>query len=322
MNLRRVWTMGEGLAALVSPGPGPAEHACTLNVGAGGAELNVAIGLARLGHPVTWVGVVGDDPWGKRICRDLRAEGVDVHARVVSETFTAAYLREQRTATLVRATYLRRGAAGSLMNRADARVIAPVPGDIVHLTGVTPALSGSAREAWLCAAQQAHGSKAHLSLDVNYRSALTTPEDAVLAFNAIAPYVHTLMASIDEAEIVTGKRLPTATKAAAALSAVLGRPADIVIKNGADGSLHFDAGGSVTEGKAFDVTVADLVGAGDAFAAGYLSGVLDQRPVAERLGRAHACAAFVVSSIGDWEGAPRRAELQFTSTFATKEIHR
>jgi 2-dehydro-3-deoxygluconokinase len=241
---------------------------------------------------------------------------------VVTETFTAAYLREQRTATMVRATYLRRGGAGSLLNPADASAVAPKPGDIVHLTGVTPALSNSARDAWLCAAQQAQGSQAHLSLDVNYRSALSTPADAALAFNAIAPYVDTLMASIDEAEIVTGKKLPTPAKAAAALSEVLGRQADIVIKNGADGSICFGFDGSVTEGKAFDVTVTDLVGAGDAFAAGYLSGVLDQASVAERLGRAHACAAFVVSSIGDWEGAPRRTELQLTSTLATKEVHR
>jgi len=311
------------MAVLVTPGHGPAEHATTLHVGIGGAEFNVAVGLARLGHPVTYIGVVGDDPWGRRVHRELRAERVDAFLRVTPDSFTGAYLREHRTQNLSRATYLRRGSAGSLLTRSDTEQIHAVPGDVLHLTGLTAAISGTAAQAWLHAAAQAHQADAHVSLDVNYRSAVSTPREAAKLFAAVAGHLHTVMASIEEAQVVTGRpSLAKPADAADALAEALPHATDIVIKNGAEGSMHVDSHGSVTEEAALSVAVTDLVGAGDAFASGYLSGLLDAETPAVRLDRGHACAAFVVSTHGDWEGAPRRDELALAPALTLKEVHR
>ena len=319
----RVWTFGEAMAALITSGHRPAEHASTLQVGIGGAEFNVAVGLARLGHPVTYISVVGDDPWGRRIQRELRAEGVDGRVRVTSDSFTGAYLREHRTQDLVRATYLRRGSAASLLTRSDIDQVTSVRGDVLHLTGLTPAISGTAASAWLHAAAQAHQADAQVSLDVNYRSNVSTPLEAANLFAAVAGHVHTVMASIEEAQVVTGRpSLAKPADAADALAEALPNATDVVIKNGAEGSMHVDSHGSVTEATALSVALTDLVGAGDAFAAGYLSGLLDGEPPAGRLDRGHACAAFVVSTHGDWEGAPRRDELALAPALTLKEVHR
>jgi 2-dehydro-3-deoxygluconokinase len=322
MSERRVWTLGEGLAVLVSESPGPAEHANELRVGVGGAEVNLAIGLARLGHRVTWVGVVGDDPWGRRVGRELRAEGVEAHVRIDPFAFTGAYLRERRTEAMARATYLRRGSAGSHLEPDDVKDLDFQPGDVVHLSGVTAALSETAFNAWVTAAHRAREAGAHVNLDVNYRSALTTPDASREAFDQISTTISTVMASTDEAEVVTGRAAKDPREAALALREVLGAEADIVIKNGAAGSLHLASDDSVTTGAALPVTICDIVGAGDAFAAGYLSGLIDNLAVPQRLARAHACAAFVIASRGDWEGAPRRSELGLASALADLEVHR
>jgi 2-dehydro-3-deoxygluconokinase len=322
MPTPHVWTVGEAMAALVAPTTGPAEHATHLNVGIGGAELNVAIALSRLGHPVTWVGVVGDDPWGRRIVRELRAEGVRPEARTTREAFTGAYLRERRVKGLARVTYLRRGSAASRLETSDIDRMKVARGDIVHLTGVTPPLSESARKAWLAAAHRAHTRGATVSLDVNYRSALWTPDEARGAFDEIAALVDIVMASPEEADVICGSEGHDALSAAAAVQAKMRPGAEVIIKDGADGSLHLAADGALTRGTSVSVAVQDLVGAGDAFAAGFLSALLDGAPVADRLTRGHTCAAFVVATNGDWEGAPRRTELALAGALAKGDVHR
>lgn len=318
----RAWSFGEALAALVYRDHGPAELSDTLHVGVGGAELNVAIGLARLGHSSAWAGVVGDDPWGRRIRRELAAEGVDAYIRVNPAAPTGAYVREHRTLDLVRVSYLRAGSAGSTLSTEDIMKIVAEPGDVVHITGLTPVLSDSAAVAWGSAAAQAHADGATVSYDINFRSRFATTHGATVAFETVAPHIHTVMASVEEAEIVTGRRFSHAREAADALIQRLSPGTDVIIKTGADGALHVGGDGVVTVSRAVQVAVSDLVGAGDAFAAGYLSGVLDGLSVPERLERGHICAAFVVSTPGDWEGAPRRHELSLAPRLTAKEVHR
>jgi 2-dehydro-3-deoxygluconokinase len=189
---------------------------------------------------------------------------------------------------------------------------------------LTPLLSETATAAWSRAARRARAAGALVCLDTNYRRALGTPVQVEKAFAEIAHQVDVLFASPDEAALVCG--YPDldidASTAVTLLAPKLSGTAEIVIKDGADGSLHFASDGTVTRGTALPVTIADLVGAGDAFAAGYLSALLDDEPVEERLGRAHACAAFVVASDGDWQGAPRRNELPLTAALAQEQVHR
>lgn len=321
MTTPRLWAMGEALTVLVPDDVRPAEQADCVRVGVGGAELNTAIGAARLGHDVAWIGVVGNDPWGRKITRELRAEGVDVLARVDGTSATGVYLRERRAAGLTRATYLRAHSAGSRIREEDLTRFNPRPGDILHLTGITPALSETALRAWLAAAEKARSNECRVSLDVNYRGALWSREDARIAIEKILPQVTTLLVGDDELDIVVNEPRE-ATEAGSVLARRLGGGCEVVVKHGALGSYHYDAQGRMTPGLAIPVPVLDVVGAGDSFAAGYLSAALDDLPTAARLERAHQCAAFVVATQGDWEGAPRREELATALSLDLSQVTR
>jgi len=322
----RVFTAGEAIVRLVSEQYGPLEHAGSVSVGVGGAELNVAIGLARLGHAVTFAGVVGDDAWGRRVARELNAEGVHGLRRTDPGAYTAAYGRERRSGALCRAHYLRIGSAGSRLTVDDAESWDLTDVDTVHLTGITPALSTTARDCWHHLAQRAAGTGAEVSLDVNYRSRLWSRDQAAEVLHEVLPDVTLLIAGTDEAALLlscladdVGQDLPGA---ASALRALLPRQADVLIKLGLDGSLHAGADGSLTRGRTVPVSAVDAVGAGDAFAAGYLSGWREGLTPDERLHRAHTAAAFVVGSAGDWEGLPRRDELPEGIGLDDQEVRR
>ena len=324
--MTHVFTAGEAIVRLVAEHQGPLEHADSVRVGVGGAELNVAIGLARLGHRVTFAGVIGDDPWGRRVARELNAEGVHTMLRVTPAGYTAAYVRERRSGALRRAHYLRAGSAGSQLTVGDAESWDLVGVDHVHLTGITPALSTTARDGWHRLARRAADSGARISLDVNYRSRLCSRRHATEMLREILPVVRVLIAGTDETALLLSCEpddinhdLPGAVKE---LRGLLPADAEVVIKLGMDGSLHSTADGTLTRGQTVPVEAVDPVGAGDAFAAGYLSGWFDGLPPADRLRRAHAAAAFVVGSAGDWEGFPRRAELSDAACLDDQEVRR
>ncbi|SCE00289.1 2-dehydro-3-deoxygluconokinase [Streptomyces sp. Termitarium-T10T-6] len=276
-----------------------------LRMSVAGAEANVAIGLARLGHRARWVGCTGDDEFGALVQRTLRAEGVDVSRAAVSDGATGLVVFEPRISDLTRVSYYRAGSAGSRLGR---RHIAPAMAEgarIVHVTGVTAALGaeplGAVRMAVEAAAQGAT-----VSLDVNHRAKLWSREAAAAVLRPLVRHVALLVASDDELALAAP---PGARSEADRIEALLeGGVREVVVKRGAEGAEVFDSSGS-TARPAVAVTVKDTIGAGDAFVAGYLSGHLDGLPVASRLERAVTTGAFAVASTGDWEGLPGRHEL-------------
>jgi 2-dehydro-3-deoxygluconokinase len=286
-------------------GPGPLRLGGSLELSVAGAEANVAIGLARLGHRVGWVGRVGDDEPGELVRRTLRAEGVDVSAVTTDPSGpTGLMLAERRIGDIVRVTYYRSGSAGSRLSPADVRPKIAEGVRLLHLTGITAALSDSARECVTDAAAQARAAGAAVSVDVNYRSRLWTQDAARATLLPLTGLADILFASADELAMLAGHDdLPVA--AAEALARGAGQ---VVVKRGADGATCYYAHGR-SDVPARPVPVADVVGAGDAFVAGYLSAHLDGAGIGDCLGRATATAAFAVARSGDWEGLPTRAEL-------------
>jgi 2-dehydro-3-deoxygluconokinase len=258
-----------------------------------GSEGNVAIGLRRLGHTVTWVGRVGDDELGALVRRTLRAEGVDVHAAVDVDAPTGALLFEQRLPDVVRVTYLRSGSAATRLSWSDVRDALVMPPRVLHVSGITTALGAGPREVVHRAVRTAHEAGAVVTLDINYRSRLGSREQWAAALEPVIRLATVVVGTEDELRIVGGVGL--------------GVP-EVLVTYGADGAaLHTAAG--VLEQPAVPVRAVDPVGAGDAFVAGYLSGMLDDLPAADRLRRAVTLGAFAVSTIGDWEGLPDRSEL-------------
>ncbi|MEV4534251.1 sugar kinase [Asanoa sp. NPDC049518] len=296
-----VVTFGETMAALRADGP--IRLGGTMRLSVAGAESNVAIGLARLGHQVRWAGLVGGDETGELVLRTLRAEGVDVgHARVDERGPTGLILFERRLGDVVLVTYHRAGSAASFLSAEDVLpALDPAP-RLVHVTGITPALGPGPASAVRAAAL----SGVRVCLDVNYRSRLWDREQAAAALRPLVPSLSVVVASDDELELVAPR---SATTERDRVSALLDAGvAEVVVKRGSDGATGHTAQASV-DMPARRVPVVDVVGAGDAFVAGYLSGVLDDLDLAGRLDRAVSTGAFAVASPGDWEGLPTRSEL-------------
>ncbi|WP_433492561.1 sugar kinase [Nocardia grenadensis] len=268
-------------------------------VAVAGAESNVAIGLARLGHRVRWSGRLGADESGELVLRTLRAENILVDtASRDTERATGLVMFEQRLPDVTRVEYHRRDSAGSRLRAADSVAALAEPPRILHLTGVTPALSASAAEAVTAAVRIAREGGALISFDVNFRSRLWDPDTAAAVLRPLARAADLVIASEDELGLV-------ARDPAELIDCGV---SEVVRKLGANGAAAYtDAG--VTTAAGHRVSVVDSIGAGDAFTAGYLSALLDGGDVAERLARGNTLGAFAVSSRGDWEGLPGRNEL-------------
>lgn len=316
-------TFGESMVSLRSAGPLSAGGSLAMHVA--GAESNVAVGVARLGHSVTWAGAVGADPHGEYILRQLRSEGIGTQCRVDGSRSTGVMFLEQRTADVTRAFYYRAGSAGSTVSRDDVdRALASGP-RVLHLTGITPALSPEARKAFEYAAERAAADGVVVSLDVNYRSRLWSRDEARAVLVPVARHADILIASDDELDLVASAALggDASDDAETALAAALLEQGvgEVVVKRGAAGAGVHTAAGRF-EAPAVTVTSIDTVGAGDAFTAGYLSALLDGEDVAGRLQRGAVMGAFAVSTAGDWEGLPSRAELAMLGTTASGTTQR
>lgn len=304
-------TFGETMGLLAADEVGPLRNGHRMVLGVAGAESNVAVGVSRLGHPVAWMGRVGADPIGRLVLRELRGEGVDVsHAVVDSDAANGFMLKVRRTTATSEVIYARKGSAGSRLCIDDIPVDVVRAARVLHITGITPALSKTARSAIYHAVNIAKSAGVTVCLDVNHRTALWSDAEAGSVLRELAAGCDLLFASENEAALMVGVLEPEA--AARALSDL--GPKHVVVKRGEFGYL------AVIEGEVFSepavpVPVADPVGAGDAFVAGYLASWLDGAPTAEALQTANLAGAFVVAVPGDWEGLPTRAELR---AFATR----
>ena len=293
-----VFTFGETLGLVAADAIGLLEHVPSFRYGIGGAETNVAIGVARLGGTATWLGRVGPDATGDLIERRLRAEGVRAHV-IRDEAFTGLMVRYRRTVDRMTVDYHRAGSAGSRLLPSDLPPFDDA--EILHVTGITPALSDTARATVFQAVERARAAGVTVSVDVNYRARLWSRFDAAPVLRDLASRADVVFAGPAEAALFLGDEDPVAGLAA------LG-PAEVVVKDGPRGCA------ALIEGVRYEVpapvvTVVDPVGAGDAFVAGYLADRMAGAAPADRLRTAIAAGAFAVTVPGDCEGLPRRFEL-------------
>ena len=297
-------SVGESTALLSVPQVGRLRDTRHLDLSIAGAESNVAIGVARLGHRASWIGRVGDDEFGELIVKVLRGEAVDVSGVVVDpERQTGLMLKERRAENVVQVTYYRRGYAGSALSSADLDEDLIAAAQILHVTGITLALSDSARAAILRAVEIARSAGVTVSFDVNYRSRLWSRDDAKEVIGRLAPLVDIFFAGDDELFVLGDNGLADARALAE------GGRRDVVIKRGARGAMSLTSEGELSE-PAVAVHAIDPVGAGDCFVAGYLAARLEGRDAHGRLATACATGAFAASMMGDWECAPRRDDLE------------
>lgn len=267
----------------------------------GGAESNVARHLALLGHHAAWAGALGADPLGDIVLDDLRTAGVDVDAVVRDpERPTAVYFKDP-SETGTRVFYYRTGSAASAIGpQLLSRWTAAVP-RVVHVSGITAALSRSARTLIDDVVIGRAFGRATVSFDVNHRPALWDG-DAASELLRIARASDVVFVGLDEAETLWGAAAPEDVRA------LLPEPAHLVVKDGAVAAYEFDE--TMHRVPAIRVPVVDVVGAGDAFAAGWLSGYLAVEPPETRLAMGHAVASRVVMSPSDAAEIPTAAVLR------------
>ncbi|WP_020390424.1 sugar kinase [Kribbella catacumbae] len=339
-----VLTFGEAMVSLRSKAA--LRMGGDVHLSVAGSESNVAIGLARLGHDVAWLGAVGNDEPGRLIQRTLRAENVDTsYLRFSDDSFTGFIAFDQPAHDITRVSYHRRGSAGSTLTATEClaalagrpstaaatgtptavdltgsvptttptgtpsavalagSALSASPGTprILHVTGITPALSDTARAATLAAVQAASAAGIKVSLDVNYRGRLWSRTDAAAVLRTLLPHVTTVFASDDELDILTDADDPVADLLSTTIT-------EVVITAGVKGAWTHTTDGTLHR-PALPVTVVDSIGAGDAFVSGYLSATLDNLPPEDRLARATTSGAFCVGAHGDWESLPTREDL-------------
>ena len=283
-------TLGETMAVFEPTGRAHLRTAHEARIDIAGAETTVAIGVRRLGHTTRMITRVGDDQLGERVHRTLRAEGVDPRVTVEPGGRTGLMVKEHSGIDTIRVRYYRDNSAASRLSPSDVEGIEDAR--LLHVTGITAALSPTARAAATAAVERAKAAGVLVSFDVNYRAALwSSPDAAAEVLSWFATQADILFASEDELPLLTDHP-----------------QAELVITRGADGATAL-RGSERVDLPAIRVTAADTVGAGDALVAGYLSGVLDGLPLADRLRRGITTAVFAVLGPSDWVTLPTRSDL-------------
>lgn len=297
-----VLCVGDPLVALLPGMPTQLDQADQLHVHVGGAEVNTAIGLARLGVASSWLGRVGADRLGERVIRTLREEGVGTELVVIDpDAPTGLYLREWQPDGIRRPFYYRSGSAGSRLEATDWR--AEFTPTALHITGITPALSPTAAAAIEAMVVRARGLGALVSFDPNYRPALWSSRVAARAvIGRLAAQADLVLMSEDDAELLVDSLDPERVFAAIEAD-------QVVFKRGADGAIA-RRGKEILLQPAHPVRdPVDPVGAGDSFNAGFLAGLLSQASLADCLRLGALCGARTVAQVGEHSGAPYRSEL-------------
>jgi len=306
-----VVTMGESMVLFQPLREGPLAHEPLLTRAVGGAESNVAIALSRLGFKTRWVSRLGRDPFGDIIRSALAGEGVDVSFVTRDGSApTAVYFRESRGGVDPSVYYYRRGSAASFLSAGDVSPGWMRDARHLHLTGITPALSPSAREAAMAAMKLARELGLTISFDPNLRRKLWDEATARATLLEMASGCDIFLPGADEAEFLCGQSSPHEC----ARYFLSRGPSLVVLKQGEQGARAFTRELDVAAPAHPIARVVDSVGAGDAFDAGFLSVLLQQDSVRaawqqpqvlERaLWRANLLGALATQIRGDWEGLP------------------
>lgn len=287
-----VYTLGEPLGVVSS---GRVRHENEARLDVCGPEFTLAVALARLGHQCAYLGKVGDDELGARALTVLRGEGVDVaDLRVAEALHTGLLLRETRLARDLRVTHYRAGSAGSRLSPGNVPIDRIGASKMLHFTGITAGLSRDALDAVYAAISAAKNAEVMISFSVEYVPELwPSVREAEDVLGELACEAHLLFLRQDELDLVKPALTPER---------------EVVVDRGAKGAsvradrMRYDVQG-------WQVPVVDTAGAGEAFAAGYISAALDGLTPPERLHRGALLSAAAVTSISDWQGLPTRAEL-------------
>ncbi|WP_018544187.1 sugar kinase [Streptomyces sp. LaPpAH-108] len=315
-----VVALGESMVTFLPTRPGRLADVPAFARGIGGAESNVVCALAAAGHSTRWVGRVGADGFGRHLVERIASHGVDTSAvRVDPDRPTGIYFRTaaDRATDAHEVAYYRAGSAASAMSVDTVDLAAVDAGRVLHLSGITAALSDGCLELMRALTSPRSG-RPVVSFDVNFRPALWRDASDASVLLELARGADLVFVGVDEAEDAWGVR-----GGADAVRRLLPEPRVLVVKEGSSGATVYErteAGGRTGAGAgerthagertahvpALAVDVVATVGAGDAFAAGFLSATLRGLPARDRLRHGHLMAAAALTAPGDLAAPPAR----------------
>lgn len=304
-----VLTLGEAMVLFAAEDAGPLAQVERFRRYSAGAELNVAIGLTRLGLRVGYLSRLGADSFGRFLLDTMAADGVSTALVSSCEGQRTGFMLKGRTVdgSDPEVEYHRRGSAASGMGRGDLARLGAVRARHLHLTGISAALSGGCRELLFEAVRWARSNGLSISFDPNLRPRLwSSADEMVSTVNELAALSDLMLPGIEEGRCLTGL-----VDAEAIADHYLARGASqVVLKLGARGAWCAGRDGTRELVPGVPVPrVVDTVGAGDGFAVGVISGLLEGLGLAEAAMRGNRIGARVVQFPGDSDGLPTRHEL-------------
>lgn len=301
--------IGEAMGLFSADESGKLDDAVSFSKTVAGAEVNVSIGLSRLGMEAELITRLGQDYFGRYILKFLESEGIGTEFVSFDEDTNTGFMLKSKTEEGDPETaYYRKGSAFSRLSIED--LIGVIDFDnvkVLHITGIPSAVSRSVRSAIYYLMGKAKESGTFITFDPNLRPALWENEEIMIkVLNELATYADVILPGISEAQILTGLDDPDEIADFYFEKGVK----YIVIKMGASGAYVKRPGQEKVFVPGFKVDkVIDTVGAGDGFAVGIISGYLDGLTLEESAIRANAIGSIQVQNQGDNEGLPDKKTL-------------
>ncbi|WP_312079656.1 sugar kinase [Leclercia sp.] len=304
-----VITIGEAMAMFVATKTGELSAVDHFIKRVAGAELNVATGLARLGLKVGWVSRVGNDSFGQFVLDTLKNEGIETAGVTLDGRYPTGFQLKSKVTdgTDPIVEYFRKGSAASHLSVEDFNPIWFTAARHLHLSGVAAALSASSYALLDHAAGAMKAAGKTISFDPNLRPVLWKSEaEMVEKLNHLAFQADWVLPGVKEGQILTGEKTPEGIA-----DFYLNRGVKaVILKTGADGAWFKTADGEQGAVAAVRVeNVVDTVGAGDGFAVGVISALLEGNTLQQAITRGNIIGSLAIQVQGDSEGLPTRKQL-------------
>jgi len=305
-----VITIGEAMAMFVATKTGELSAVDQFMKRVAGAELNVATGLARLGLKVGWVSRVGNDSFGQFVLDTLKKEGIETAGVTLDGRYPTGFQLKSKVTdgTDPIVEYFRKGSAASHLSVEDFNPVWFTAARHLHLSGVAAALSPSSYALLDHAAGAMKAAGKTISFDPNLRLVLWKSEaEMVEKLNHLAFQADWVLPGVKEGQILTGEKTPEGIA-----DFYLNRGVKaVILKTGADGAWFKTADGEQGAVAAVKVeNVVDTVGAGDGFAVGVVSALLEGKTLHQAITRGNIIGSLAIQVQGDSEGLPTREQLE------------
>lgn len=299
---------GEPMGLLIAQSEGSLDSVEGFTLAVAGAEFNVATGAARLGHFVSYLTKLGNDPFGTRITNTLTSNKIDSSNVLTSDTNTTGFMLKSKVSKGdPEIFYFRKGSAASTLDASDVEKIDFNKFDYVHLTGIFPALTDSTRAAMMALIKKAKDLRLFISFDPNLRPQLWPSQEVMVkTLNELASYADLVLPGCGEGKILCGSEDPSKINDFyRSLGARM-----VVTKLGPDGALVREGDNEYKVPGFIVDKVVDTVGAGDGFACGVITGLMEGLSLEKAVERGAAIGAIQCTFAGDNEGLPTQEQLK------------